>query len=59
MGEGDLMLNLMLRASGKTLSDIVFAVETAVAQIADDFTSGFNSNDDGDYEFTLDGEEEA
>lgn len=52
------MLTATIEASGKTQGDLEQALEEALKRIRAGNTSGFDSNDDGDFRFDVDGEEE-
>lgn len=52
------MKNFEISVSGKTLDDVVLAIEEAKNWIEKGYSSGFNSNDSGEYSFSSDGEYE-
>lgn len=52
------MLQLELSASGYTFSDIELAVQEALNKIQSEYRNGMDSNDDGDYSFSITGDEE-
>ena len=53
------MLSGKIEFTGKTLSDVRYAVEEALRSIVDgENTSGFNHNDSGSFNFDVEGEEE-
>lgn len=53
------MLKGKIEFEGKTLSDVLFAIETAMKSIENENTSGFDRNEDGRYSFEVEGEEDA
>lgn len=59
VGKGSEMLTGKIEFTGKTLSDVTMAIEEAAQRIENGFTSGFDSNSDGSFNFDVDGEEEA
>jgi hypothetical protein len=52
------MLTGKIEFTGKTLADVELAIEWAGKQIADGFTSGFESNDSGAFGFHVVGDED-
>ena len=50
------MKTFEITVSGKTLTDVIYAIEEAKRVIEMENTSGFNSNDDGEYSFDSSGE---
>ncbi len=52
------MKNFEISVSGKTLDDIILAIDEAKRQIEEGYHSGMNSNDDGEYSFSSDGDYE-
>jgi hypothetical protein len=52
------MLDVTINIEGKTLHDIELAIDEAKRQISAGYYSGMNGNEDGEYSFTVSGEEE-
>ena len=52
------MLKGKIEFEGKTLSDVELAINEAKKKIMQTFTSGFDTNDDGNYSFEIEGAEE-
>jgi hypothetical protein len=52
------MLKVTINCEGKTLRDIELAIEEAKKRILKENTSGFDSNEDGSFDFYLSGKEE-
>ena len=51
-------LEVTIKASGKTMSDIEAALEEATRKVLDGFTSGGDRNDTGSYTIDVTGEDE-
>ena len=51
------MVKGKIEFEGKTYSDVEIAIDEAKKKILQTFTSGFDTNDDGNYSFEIDGEE--
>ena len=49
------MLKGKIEFEGKTYSDVEIAIDEAKKKILQTFTSGFDSNDDGNYSFEIEG----
>lgn len=52
------MLKGTINFEGKTTSDVELAIEEALKRIKSGNTSGFDSNDSGEFNFQISGEEE-
>ncbi len=53
------MLNVTIKAKGKTWSDLTLAIEEVLHKLREEYLSGMDSNDDGSYSFNVKGQEEA
>lgn len=53
------MLKGTISFEGKTQSDVEMAIEEALKRIKSGAYSGFDSNDDGEFDFSISGEEES
>lgn len=53
------MLKLNVKIEGKTFSDLELALEEVKKKVAEEYGSGFDSNEDGRYSFVIAGEEEG
>jgi len=51
------MLKGKIEFEGKTYSDVEMAIDEAKKKIMETYTSGFDSNDEGNYSFEIEGEE--
>ena len=49
------MLKEKIEFEGKTYSDVEIAIDEAKKKILQTFTSGFDSNDDGNFSFEIEG----
>ena len=52
------MIKGKIEFEGNTLSDVELAIDEAEKKIMQTYTSGFDSSDDGNYSFEVEGEEE-
>lgn len=52
------MLELTITITGKSTSDLEFALEEVTRKVSEGYLSGMDSNDEGDYSFKVTGEEE-
>lgn len=52
------MLKLKVEINGKSINDLVIALEEVMNKVEDEYTSGFDRNDSGNYSFEVNGEEE-
>lgn len=52
------MLKLSAEIEGRTLSDIESGLREVLRLVTETYTSGNNSNDDGKFNFTMDGNDE-
>jgi hypothetical protein len=52
------MLKLNIEIEGKTKEDLWAALSEVREKISETYTSGSDSNDDGEYNFVITGEEE-
>lgn len=53
------MLKLKIECSGKTFRDLELALDEVKRLVAQEYLSGFNSNDTGRFTFDITGEEET
>lgn len=53
------MLTGKIEFTGKTLSDVQYAIEEATRRIMGEMTSGADRNEDGSFNFEVDGAEEV
>lgn len=53
------MLKGKIEFEGKTLSDVLYAIDEARASIERENTTGFDRNEDGNYSFEVDGRDES
>lgn len=51
-------MKLNIEIEGKTLSDLEFALDEVKRKVEETYRSGFDSNEDGSYQFEITGEEE-
>lgn len=54
----ELPMELSITISGRTISDLEYAIDEVKRLVSQGYMSGFDSNDDGEYSFQLTGEEE-
>lgn len=47
------MLHSIITCTGKTTDDLTSGIEEAAKKIAEGYKSGFDSNDDGNYAFSV------
>ena len=52
------MKKFTIEASGKTLFDVIYAIEEAKRNIENGYSSGMDSNEDGEYTFESSGDYE-
>ena len=53
------MLTGTINFKGKTLTDVELAIKEALKCISNDNTTGMDSNEDGEFDFEIFGEEES
>lgn len=52
------MIAANIHVEGKTTEDLLLALEEVTRKVREGFTSGFDSNEDGRFQFDLQGSEE-
>ena len=52
------MLKLNVEIEGKTTSDLLMALDEVRRKVDETYTSGFDRNNDGNYNFNITGDEE-
>lgn len=53
------MLKLDATCEGKTLNDLLMAIDEMRSRVSQEYTSGFDKNEDGNFSFDVSGEEEV
>jgi len=46
-------LNLNVEVQGKTEDDLIIAMEEVIKKVREGYSSGFDSNETGNYDFTI------